>query len=50
MKKVFNKIAIGFSHLCGHEFRHGFGDILNPLCPCFIEAETTTQFSALPYL
>ena len=27
-----------------HKFRHGFRDILNPLCPCSIEAETTTHY------
>ena len=30
--------------LCEHKFRHGFRDILNPLCPCSIETETTAHY------
>ena len=35
---------LDFSHLRQHKFRHGFRDILNPLCTCSTEAETTTHY------
>ena len=38
------RLRLGFSHLRGHKFRHGFKDKLNPLCSCSIEAETTIHF------
>ena len=37
-------MRLGFSHLREYKFRHGFKDILNPLCPCSIEAETTAHY------
>ena len=37
-------MRLGFSHLRQYKFRHGCRDILNPLCPCSIEAETTTHY------
>ena len=42
--KLLIRLQLGFSHLREHEFRHGFRDILNPLCPCSSEAETTTHY------
>ena len=42
--KLLTRLRLDFSHLCEHEFRHGFRDILNPLCPCSIEAETTAHY------
>ena len=40
--KLLTRLRLGFSHL--REFRHGFRDILNPLCPCSIETETTAHY------
>ena len=42
--KLLTRLRLDFSHLCEHEFRRGFRDILNPLCPCSIEAETTAHY------
>ena len=42
--KMLTRLRLGFSHLRGHKFRHGFKDKLNPLCSCSIEAETTIHF------
>ena len=33
-----------FYDLREHKFRHGFRGILNPLCPCNIETETTAHY------
>ena len=41
---MLTRLRLGFSHLCGHKFRHGFREILNPLCACSIEAETTAHY------
>ena len=42
--KSLTRLRLGFSHLRDHKFRHGFRDILNPLCPCSIETETTAHY------
>ena len=42
--KLLTRSRLGFSHLREYNFRHGFRDILNPLCPCSIEAETTAHY------
>ena len=42
--KLLTRLCLGFSHLREHKFRHGFRDILNPPCPCSIEAETTAHY------
>ena len=42
--KLLTRLRLGFSHLREHKFRHGFRDILKPLCPCSIEAETTAHY------
>ena len=42
--KLLTRLCLGFNHLHEHKFRHGFRDILNPLCPCSIEAETTAHY------
>ena len=34
--KLLTRLWLGFSHLREHNFRHGFGDILNPPCFCSI--------------
>ena len=42
--KLLTRLRLGFSHLHEYKFRHGFRDILNPLCSCSIEAETTLHY------
>ena len=42
--KSLTRLRLGFSHLREHKFRHGFRDILNLLCPCSIETETTAHY------
>ena len=42
--KLLTRLRLGFSHLRKYQFRHGFRDILNPLCPCSIETETTAHY------
>ena len=42
--KLLTRLRLGFSHLHEHKFRHGFRDIVNPLCPSRIETKTTTLF------
>ena len=42
--KFLTRLRLGFSHLREHKFRHRFRYILNPLCPCSIEAETTANY------
>ena len=42
--KLLTRLPLGFSHLRDHKFRHGFRDILNPLCPCSIETVTTAYY------
>ena len=42
--KLLTRLRLGFSHLCGHKFRHNFEDTLNTLCSCSIETETTLHF------
>ena len=42
--KLLTGLRLGFSHHREHKFRHGFRDILNPLCPCSIETETTAHY------
>ena len=43
-KELLAGLRSGFSNLCQRKFRNGFRDILNPLCPCSIEVETTTHY------
>ena len=42
--KLLTRLRLGFSHLREHKFRHGFRDILNPLCPHGIGAETSAHY------
>ena len=43
-KELLAGLRSGFSNLCQRKFRNGFRDILNPLCSCSIEFETTTHY------
>ena len=42
--KLLTGLRLENSHINEQKFRHGFKDILNPLCTCRPEAETTEHF------
>ena len=42
--KMLTRLRLSFSHFRKHKFRHGFINILNSLCSCGIEAETTAYY------
>ena len=42
--KLLVRLKLGFSHSREHKFRHSFHDILNPLCCCSLEPETTSHY------
>ena len=42
--KLLTRLRLNFSHLNEHKFRHGFNDMLNPLCACGNDIETTQHF------
>ena len=44
---LVTRLRLGLSRLREHKFRHNFEDILNPLCSCCIEGETTLHFFLL---
>ena len=41
---MITRLRLDFSHLREHKFKHNFGDALNPLCSCSIEAESTSHY------
>ena len=42
--KLITRLRLGLSHLREHKFRHNFQDILNPICSCGENIETTTHY------
>ena len=42
--KLLTRLRLNFSHLNKHIFRHGFKDIVDPMCKCDVETETTLYF------
>ena len=38
--KLLSRLRLQFSHLNEHIFRHGFNDMVDPMCPCGTEVET----------
>ena len=42
--QYLTRLWLNFGHLCNHEFKHSFQDILNPLCTCNIDEETISRF------
>ena len=42
--KLLTKFQLVFSHLCYHKFKHNFLDIINALCSCGSDIETTPHF------
>ena len=45
--KLLTRLRLQFSHLNEHKFRHGFSDIINPMCACGTEVGTTEHFLLL---
>ena len=41
--KFLTRLRLGLSHLHKHKFKHSFQDLLNPLCKCGAEVESTTH-------
>ena len=37
------RLRVGFSHLREHKFRHGFLDIVDPICSCHTNAVENTE-------
>jgi len=42
--KLLSRLRLGLSHLRGHKFNHGFQDVLNPICSCGQDIETSCHF------
>ena len=42
--KLLPRLRLSFSNLRENKFRHGFRDILNPLCPCSIESKIIAHY------
>ena len=39
------RLRLGLSHLRKHKLKHGFQDMINPLCSCGNDVESTEHFS-----
>ena len=42
--KLLTRLRSNLSHLMDHKFQHNFSVILNPLCSCNIEIESTSHY------
>ena len=42
--KFLTRLRLGPSHLPEHKFKHSFQDLLNPLCKCGFDVESTSHF------
>ena len=42
--KFLTRLRLGLSHLREHKFKHSFQDLLNPLCKCGFDVESTSHF------
>ena len=47
--KLLTRLRLDFSHLNEHKFRHNFNDIINTMCSCGKEPETTLHHLYLIY-
>ena len=45
---LITRLRLGLSHLREHKFKHGFQDMLNPLCSCGNDVESTEHFLHCP--
>ena len=43
-EKFLTRLKLEFSHLKEHNFRHGFADMINPMCAYGADVETTDDF------
>ena len=41
---LLTRLRLDFNHLNEHKFRHNFNDIINPMCSCGKEPETTLHY------
>ena len=41
--KLLTRLRLGLSHLRDHKFKYSFQDLLNPICNCGTDVETTTH-------
>ena len=41
---LITRLRLGLSHLKEDKFKHSFQDILNPLCTCGNDADSSEQF------
>ena len=42
--KLITRLHVGLSHLREHKFKHSFQDILNPICCCGFDVESTSHY------
>ena len=42
--KLLTRLRLDFIHLNEHKFRHSFNDVINPMCSCGKESETTHHY------
>ena len=42
--QLLTRLRMGLSHLNEHKFKYNFSDLLNPLCACNLEPETTSHY------
>ena len=42
--KLLTRLRLNFSHLNEHKFRHNFNDMVDPMCTCGLEPETTLHY------
>ena len=42
--KLLARLRLGVSHLGGHEFKHNFSDLLDEICMCGKDIESTNHF------
>ena len=42
--KLLSRLRLQFTHLNEHKLRHGFNDMVNLMCLCGTDAETTEHF------
>ena len=42
--KLLTMLRLGLSHLCDHKFKHSFQNLLNPICNCRTDVDTTRHY------
>ena len=42
--KLLTRLRLGLSHLCEHKFKYSFQDLLNPICSCGNDIDTSAHF------